>query len=62
MQRTNKFGRLGLSTLQKVTVAFRILAYEVEIDATDEYIHIGESTITKSLKRSCRAIVEVLGS
>ncbi|XP_019198893.1 PREDICTED: uncharacterized protein LOC109192647 [Ipomoea nil] len=43
VQRRDKTGRLGLSTLQKVTAAFRILAYGVPADATDEYIQIGES-------------------
>ena len=36
-----------------------MLAYGVPVDATDEYVKIGESTSIKSLKRFCRAIVEV---
>ncbi|XP_019154351.1 PREDICTED: uncharacterized protein LOC109150829 [Ipomoea nil] len=44
VQQRDTIGRLGLSTLQKVTAAFRILAYGVAADATDEYIQIGEST------------------
>jgi hypothetical protein len=32
---------LGLSSLQKMTAALRILAYEV-VDSTDEYVRIGE--------------------
>ena len=37
-------GRLGLSPLQKITVAFWMLAYRLPADATDEYVKIGEST------------------
>ncbi|XP_042404877.1 uncharacterized protein LOC121995117 [Zingiber officinale] len=44
-----------------MTAAFRILAYGVPTDATDEYIKIGESTAIESVKRCCRAVVEVFG-
>ena len=54
-------GKVGLSTLQKVTVAFRMLAYGSPADSTNEYIRIGESTAIMCLKRFCRAIVEVFG-
>ena len=36
-----------------------MLAYGLPADATDEYIKIGESTTIESLKRFCRAVVEV---
>ena len=58
-QRRASSGRLGLSTLQKVIVAIRILAYGMPADATDEYIKIGESTAIECMKKFCRAIVEV---
>ena len=58
-QRRIATGRMGLSTLQKVTAAIRILAYGVPADATDEYIKIGESTAIECMKKFCRAIVEV---
>ncbi|XP_019157576.1 PREDICTED: uncharacterized protein LOC109154175 [Ipomoea nil] len=61
IHRDREDGRLGLSTLQKVTAAFRILAYGVAEDATDEYIQIRESIAIESLKRFCRAVVEVFG-
>ncbi|XP_074579122.1 uncharacterized protein LOC141835648 [Curcuma longa] len=61
IQKRDGLGRLGLSGLQKVTVAFRILAYGLPADATDEYIKIGESTAIESVKRFCRAVVEVFG-
>ncbi|KAL8542748.1 hypothetical protein ACS0TY_003575 [Phlomoides rotata] len=60
-QRRNAAGQLGLSTLQKVTTDVRILAYGVPVDATDEYIKIGESTTIECLKRFCRSIVEIFG-
>ncbi|KAL5756358.1 hypothetical protein ACOSQ2_021104 [Xanthoceras sorbifolium] len=61
MQRSDAFGRLGLSGLQKIIAVFRMLAYGTPADATDEYIKIGKSTTTESLKRFCRAVVEVFG-
>ncbi|KAL5540431.1 hypothetical protein UlMin_044947 [Ulmus minor] len=36
-----------------------MLAYGIAADATDEYIKIGESTTIQSLKKFCRAVVEV---
>ncbi|XP_062119187.1 uncharacterized protein LOC133832926 [Humulus lupulus] len=36
--------------------------YGAPTDATDEYIKIGESTTLESLKRFCRAVVEVFGT
>ncbi|XP_059315422.1 uncharacterized protein LOC132066037 [Lycium ferocissimum] len=60
-QRANAMGRFGLSTVQKITVVFRMLAYGLPADATDEYVKIGESTAIESMKRFCRAIVEVFG-
>ncbi|KAL9457529.1 hypothetical protein AB3S75_006554 [Citrus x aurantiifolia] len=59
MQRRDGIGRLGLSGLQKITAVFRMLADGMPADATDEYIKIGEPTTIESLKRFCRAIVEV---
>ncbi|XP_042467690.1 uncharacterized protein LOC122050887 [Zingiber officinale] len=61
IQRRDGLGRLGLSSLQKITAVFRILAYGVPADATDEYIKIGESIAIESMKRFCRAVVEVFG-
>ncbi|XP_074589601.1 uncharacterized protein LOC141845444 [Curcuma longa] len=61
VQKRDGVGKLGLSGLQKMTAAFRILPYGVPADATDEYIKIGESTAIESVKRFCRAVVEVFG-
>ncbi|KAK2638357.1 hypothetical protein Ddye_026152 [Dipteronia dyeriana] len=59
VQQRDAMVRLGLSALQKITVVYRMLAYSLPTDATDEYIKIGESTTIESLKRFCRVVVEV---
>ncbi|XP_013639708.1 PREDICTED: uncharacterized protein LOC106344970 [Brassica oleracea var. oleracea] len=58
-QRRDTTNRLGLSSLQKITLVFWMLAYRVPVDAADKYIKIGESTTIESMKRFCRAIVEI---
>ncbi|XP_020262681.1 uncharacterized protein LOC109838669 [Asparagus officinalis] len=58
-QRSDGLGRMGLSPLQKVIVVFRMLAYGLPADATDEYIKIGESIEIESMTRFCRAMVEI---
>jgi hypothetical protein len=60
-QRTYALGVLGLSCLQKVTAAHRILAYGIPADLTDEYLQIEESTAIESLRAFVKAIVEVFG-
>ena len=58
-QRTDVVGVRGLSSLQKVTAALRMLAYGTAGDSVDDYVRIGESTSIESLKRFVKAIVEV---
>jgi hypothetical protein len=60
-QRTDALGVLGLSCLQKVTAAHRILAYAILVDLTDEYLRIGETTAIESLRAFVKAIIEVFG-
>jgi hypothetical protein len=60
-QRIDALGVLGLSCLQKITAAHKILAYGIPADLTDEYLQIGESTAIKSLRAFVKAIVEVFG-
>nr|BAD37986.1 ribosomal protein-like [Oryza sativa Japonica Group] len=60
-QKRNAAGVLGLSCLQKVVAAFRMLAYGVPADALDEYIRIGESTALEALRKFVAAVVEVFG-
>uniref|UniRef100_A0A2N9ENL5 DDE Tnp4 domain-containing protein n=1 Tax=Fagus sylvatica TaxID=28930 RepID=A0A2N9ENL5_FAGSY len=59
IQKRNAAGTLGLSSLQKMTAAVRILAYGVAADSTDEYVRIGESTTIESLKRFVKAVVNI---
>ncbi|XP_047977875.1 uncharacterized protein LOC125219839 isoform X1 [Salvia hispanica] len=62
VQRRDATGRLGLSPLQKVTSAIHILTRGVLPDATDEYVKLSESSAIKSLKRFCRAIMEIFST
>jgi hypothetical protein len=57
IQKRNAAGMLGLSSLQKMIAALRILAYGVVADSTDEYMRIGESTAVESLKKFVKAVV-----
>ncbi|KAF5448017.1 hypothetical protein F2P56_033525 [Juglans regia] len=59
VQRRDNAGRLGLSSMQKITAALRMLAYGVTGDFMDEYIRIGESTAMESLKKFCKTIVTI---
>ena len=61
VQRRNAAGVLGLSSLQKVTAALRMLAYDVAADQVDEYLRIGETTAIESLKRFVKVVIEVFG-
>ena len=60
-QRRNAAGELGLSALQKVTAAFRMLSYDAPADSLDECLQLGEATIIESMRRFVRAIVGVFG-
>ncbi|KAF8388228.1 hypothetical protein HHK36_026894 [Tetracentron sinense] len=59
IQKKDGIGRLGLSTLQKVTAVFRILA--ASADFTNEYVRIDESTVIQCMKKFCPVIVEIFG-
>jgi hypothetical protein len=61
VQHPNCAGELGLSALQKVVAAIRILAYGVPADAVDEYVRIGESTAHEALKHICTTIQTAFG-
>jgi len=61
VQKRNAADVLGLSCLQKVVAAFRMLAYGVRADALDKYICIGESTALEALRKFVVAVVEVFG-
>ncbi|XP_042404542.1 uncharacterized protein LOC121994647 [Zingiber officinale] len=61
VQRRIATGTLGLSSLQKVSAAMRILAYGVGADLMDEYVRIGETTAIKSMKFFVKAVVSIFG-
>ena len=61
VQRRDACGKVGLSSLQKISAAFRMLAYGVPADSVDEYVRIGESTVIESLKKFVKAIIAVFG-
>lgn len=54
-------GKEGLSSLQKITAALRMLAYGEAADRQDEYIKIGERSALQSRKAFCKSIVEIYG-
>ncbi|KAL6509846.1 hypothetical protein OROGR_022334 [Orobanche gracilis] len=52
-------GKCGISPLQKMLAALRMLAYGCSADLLDEYVQIGESTAIESLKRFCDAVISI---
>ena len=62
VQTKNAAGITGLSSLQKMTAAIRMLTYGVAADVVDDYVRIGESTTIESLKRFVRAVVAIFSN
>ncbi|XP_038695425.1 uncharacterized protein LOC119992703 [Tripterygium wilfordii] len=60
-QRRDAAGRLGLSSLQKITAALRILSSGVAADFMDEYVRISESTAIESVKYFAKADISIFG-
>ena len=58
-QKRNVAKKLGLSPLQKMTAALRMLAYEVAADFMDKYVRIAETTTIRSLKKFVAAVVVI---
>ncbi|XP_038719919.1 uncharacterized protein LOC120012546 [Tripterygium wilfordii] len=58
-QRRNAAGKLGLSSLQKITASILMLAYGVSTDLMDEYIRIRETTALESLKKFVKCVISV---
>ncbi|XP_012851405.1 PREDICTED: uncharacterized protein LOC105971104 [Erythranthe guttata] len=52
-------GRLGFSSIQKITAALRILAYGASADYCDEYLKIGEATANETLREFCSSIIQL---
>ncbi|KAL5798501.1 hypothetical protein ACOSQ2_003321 [Xanthoceras sorbifolium] len=61
LQRRDCSGKPGLTSLQNITVVFRMLAYSAPAGSTDEYVKISESIAIQTIKRFCWAFVEVFG-
>ena len=61
-QKVDATGREGVSTIQKMTAALRMLCYGASADSIDEYVRLGESTILECLKRFTKAIVSIFVS
>ncbi|XP_028078740.1 uncharacterized protein LOC114280561 [Camellia sinensis] len=57
IQTCDATGALGLSGIQKITAALRILQYGVPADVVDKYIRIGESTAIAALNFFTKSIV-----
>ena len=59
IQKRDNAKRLGLSSLQKMTAALRMLIYGVTTNFMDEYVRIGESTAIQCLKKFVAAILDI---
>ena len=54
-------GKLGLSSIQKITAAIRLISYGISADWVDEYVRIGESMALKCLTRFSTAECKFFG-
>jgi len=61
-QRRDAAKKLGLSSLQKITAAIRILAYGMSGDICDDYLKLAGSTAIKCMKDFCIAVIEIFGN
>ncbi len=59
VQKQYACGATGFSVIHKCIVAIRMLTYGMAIDAVDEYVRIGESTVESTMKCFCWKIKEV---
>ncbi|XP_010463435.1 PREDICTED: uncharacterized protein LOC104744116 [Camelina sativa] len=60
-QRQDATGRFGLSTLQKITAAIRIMPYGCPADAVDEYLRLAPSTALSCLEHFVKGINDLFG-
>ena len=59
VQKINSANKLGLSSLQKITVVLKMLVYRVLSDLIDEYVRIADTTALESLKKFVTAVIDV---
>jgi hypothetical protein len=62
VQRRDVAKKHGHSSLQKITVAPRMLAYGVSSDFMDEYLRIAENTATRCLRKFVKSIIIIFYS
>tara|TARA_R110002050_G_scaffold50146_1_gene116018 strand:- start:1353 stop:1922 length:570 start_codon:yes stop_codon:yes gene_type:complete len=55
-QQEDALGRAGVTPLQKIVAALRMLTYGESADRQDEYVQISESTAQKAFKHFCAAV------
>uniref|UniRef100_A0A0D3BGD7 DDE Tnp4 domain-containing protein n=1 Tax=Brassica oleracea var. oleracea TaxID=109376 RepID=A0A0D3BGD7_BRAOL len=60
-QREDGLGRLGLSALQKITAAIRVLAYGTAADTVDAYLRLGETTTRLCVENFVEGIINLFG-
>ena len=61
LSKPDALGIRGISALQKVTAALRMLAYGIAADAVDEYLRLSETTALKSLKKFVESLCRCFG-
>jgi hypothetical protein len=61
-QKPDAARRPGISSLQKILAAFRMLSGGVTADFMDEYVRIAESTAQQSFKEFVSSVVDVFGT
>ncbi|XP_028100699.1 uncharacterized protein LOC114300042 [Camellia sinensis] len=59
VQKQDTLGVLGLSFLQKMIVARRMLVYGIAADSVNDYVRIGENIAIESLQRFVRTVVTI---
>ncbi|XP_058223202.1 uncharacterized protein LOC131332908 [Rhododendron vialii] len=59
VQRNDATGAAGLSGIQKMTAALKMMAYGTPADSLDEYLKIGESTAVDSIQSFCRDVISI---
>lgn len=61
VQKPNAAGKVGISSLLKVTAAIRVLAYASAADSIDENLEMSDSTVLECVKHFCQAIIVRFG-
>lgn len=61
LQKLDAVGKPGASPVQKLTASLRMLAYGIAADAIDEYVRLSETTVLRSMKEFCFAVIAIYG-